>query len=230
MNIANYIQNGNPCRNMRLSFIFGIIALIFSGIIYLLSTHLLGTKEMIEFIDQIPTIQIENEQVITPTNFVFEKKIPFTDSYVLIDTTKEEPTQTVESGVMMTKTHIVISMGGQIQMYRLPMEKQTVDSAFIKQLLKQGIQNMAVALTVVLFILLWLGFMLTLILTHLILMILKRQIVKDVIKRSVFVGWLSVIALNIVLLGFGYALSFFIIVLVALAISLFCLFNSSVSQ
>ncbi|MBR6412879.1 MAG: hypothetical protein IKS41_06970 [Alphaproteobacteria bacterium] len=221
--LTNYIQNGKKLGFLKLSLYFLIIVLLIvigigSWLYYMLSRPVFQT-----FLNEIPEIEIQDENIVRPENKVWEKKFADGDFLFKIDTTRDTLDTLPENGIILTKKSYSLTLNNQTQEYQLPKEKIIINSSFLTKLIHMAILNTCIISGIMLWLIFWLGQVSTSILSSFVLWFCKKKTDKENITRASFIGWISVMAINIALRFTGQGFALLTCVLISTAIASFCL-------
>ncbi|MDY6407144.1 MAG: DUF1189 family protein [Pseudomonadota bacterium] len=221
--LTRYIQQGKKLTGGKLFLIFIILTILTVGCVGGRLYHKLSEPDMQNFLAEFPSIEIENGVIISPDKTIWEKKLADNQFLFQIDTTQNTAKTLPKNGIVLTKKQVILSYNGQEKAYPLPPEKVVINKTVLEQFFQIVIVNTCVFIGIMLFIILLLGQASTTILSAGLLWLFKTDVNSDSRRRASFIGWLSVLALNIGLRFAGYGFSLLGCVGIATLISVFCL-------
>lgn len=223
--LSAYIQNERPVSFAKIAGIFGIVALILAGLMFYVALRFINRPEARAFIANMPVIEIRDGAVQSPTDTVWQATLPDTPAVLKIDTTADTLAPT-EDGIFLTRKQVILSWAGQATIYPLGAEAVRVDSAWIQQMIRHVLYQMAGTMALLIFILLALGLCMTYLGVRLTLWVVRRSIANAHIWRATVVGWFGIVVLILILSAIGRGLSFMVAWLAATVIADFGLFYS----
>ena len=219
--LTKYIQNGKKLTALKLFCVFFLLTILIVCAMGIKLHYALSSDEFKTFLAEIPVIEIEGGTVTKPEKTVWSKKMTGEQFLFQIDTTNDQLENPPENGIALTAKKVVFTLNGQVKEYPLPQKKVVVDTSFLLHLMQMIALNTCVIIGIILLLLFLLGQVSTSILTSFCLWLFKKEVFADQIRRSAFVGWLSVLFLNIILMIAGYGLPLLTCVLIATIISVF---------
>ena len=226
--LSLYIQNGEKLTLKKVFMVFAILTLIWSGIIYTLSSYLIKTPEVQQFIKDVPTIDIQNGQVIEPIDTVWHKTLPMADAVLYIDTTQDEMTSFPEpTAFYLTRKKIYMAVQGQVQEESLSNENISINQEVLLKAAQSLVPRLTLLVAGLTLLFLWIGWGGTYLLGRLFLGWRTQPTDREVVKRAAYIGWLSVFGLNVILLILGHGLGLLGAILTATAISVFSVIYTS---
>ena len=226
--LSTYIDSGKG-NSLRYFFWFSAFLTLISGILLYTSLRQLPYQEQVQnFLNTFPTVTIQNGRITEPVNTHWISLNTSGMPAFEIDTRSEQPSDTERGdGVYLLPTHILLKTNDMMQ--TLPWSKET--TVLTRQKLIDTFQETLVSAVIltsgIMFAILWLGLILTTILTQIVLWVMRRRSHRSKITRSAFVGWTSVVVLNVGLILFGYGFSVVTMILLAGIIAVVGIFYTS---
>ena len=220
--LTNYIQNGKPLTGKKLLVIFAMLALVWGGAIYALMLYFVQKPEAQQFIQDIPAIEIRDGYIVNPTDTIWHKTFPGTDAEFYVDTTQDEVSSLPAPTVFyMTRRKVYMSVQGQVQEEELSTENILINKDTLTEAIHSFVPKVALLMAILTFLLLWCGMWGTYLLCRLFLSLKEQTPDRELVKRSVCIGWLSVFGLNIILLILGHGFGLLSAITIATIISIF---------
>lgn len=223
--LSTYIQSERPVSFVKIAGIFGIISLILAGLIFYVATRFINRPEARAFIASIPVVEIRDGAVQSPTDTVWQASLPDTSAVLKIDTTTDTMSPS-EDGLFLTRKQVILSWAGQATIYPLGTETIRMDSAWIQQMLRNVLYQMAGTMALFILIALVLGLFMTYLGARLTLWVMRRAIANVHVWRAAIVGWFGTVILILILSVIGRGLSFAVAWLTATVIADFGLIYS----
>lgn len=223
--LSTYIQSERPVSFVKIAGIFGIISLILAGLIFYVATRFINRPEARAFIANIPVVEIRDGAVQSPTDTVWQASLPDTSAVLKIDTTTDTMSPS-EDGLFLTRKQVILSWAGQATIYPLGTETIRMDSAWIQQMLRNVLYQMAGTMALFILIALVLGLFMTYLGARLTLWVMRRAIANVHVWRAAIVGWFGTVILILILSVIGRGLSFAVAWLTATVIADFGLIYS----
>lgn len=223
--LSTYIQSERPVSFVKIAGIFGIISLILAGLIFYVATRFINRPEARAFIANIPVVEIRDGAVQSPTDTVWQASLPDTSAVLKIDTTTDTMSPS-EDGLFLTRKQVILSWAGQATIYPLGTETIRMDSAWIQQMLRNVLYQMAGTMALFILIALVLGLCMTYLGARLTLWVMRRAIANVHVWRAAIVGWFGTVILILILSVIGRGLSFAMAWLTATVIADFGLIYS----
>lgn len=223
--LSTYIQSERPVSFVKIAGIFGIISLILAGLIFYVATRFINRPEARAFIANIPVVEIRDGAVQSPTDTVWQASLPDTSAVLKIDTTTDTMSPS-EDGLFLTRKQVILSWAGQATIYPLGTETIRMDSAWIQQMLRNVLYQMAGTMALFILIALVLGLCMTYLGARLTLWVMRRAIANVHVWRAAIVGWFGTVILILILSVIGRGLSFAVAWLTATVIADFGLIYS----
>lgn len=223
--LSTYIQSERPVSFVKIAGIFGIISLILAGLIFYVATRFINRPEARAFIASIPVVEIRDGAVQSPTDTVWQASLPDTSAVLKIDTTTDTMSPS-EDGLFLTRKQVILSWAGQATIYPLGTETIRMDSAWIQQMLRNVLYQMAGTMALFILIALVLGLCMTYLGARLTLWVMRRAIANVHVWRAAIVGWFGTVILILILSVIGRGLSFAVAWLTATVIADFGLIYS----
>lgn len=225
--LTRYIHTGTGYglkKMVMISFVFCVVAI---GLLYTALNRLPDMLEKDPILDDMPTIRIQNGQVVQPADTVWTKQIDAGTSFVLqIDTRRDSMDKTPEqNGAYLTRRSLYLKSMNQVQIVDLPQEKLVLNKPILIDILRNSIHTTVIVLALFILSLLWVGFAGTVAITTLILWVIQKQVPTGAAARASLIGWLAIITLDFALLIFGFGFSLTTAVFIAALIALFGLFR-----
>ena len=220
--LSNYIKNGKPLTFSKLGIIFLLVTFVLTGLGFALGTYLFYRPDFQDFIRDIPPVEIQDAQVQKPLDLTWERDLEHDEFRLRIDTTKDTSSDTFANGFLLTRQKLYVYFKGQAKEIELPKEKTIINTQVISKALFRGIINLILLSGALLFLLLWIGYLGTWLFSRFAFWCLQKSADKEVLSRSLLVGWLSVFGLDFLLFLFGYGFSISMGILFASLITLFC--------
>ena len=125
--------------------------------------------------------------------------------------------------MVLTQHNLIFTLNDQVKQYPLPQEKVVIDTPFLTKLVRMLIFNTCLVIGFILLIVFLLGQASTSMLTSFCLWLFKKEFPAEKIRRSAFVGWLSVVFLNVALRMVNHGFTLIVCVCIATGISVFSL-------
>lgn len=223
--LSTYIQSERPVSFVKIAGIFGIISLILAGLIFYVATRFINRPEARAFIASIPVVEIRDGAVQSPTDTVWQASLPDTSAVLKIDTTTDTMSPS-EDGLFLTRKQVILSWAGQATIYSLGTKNIRMDSAWIQQMLRNVLYQMAGTMALFILIALVLGLCMTYLGARLTLWVMRRAIANVHVWRAAIVGWFGTVILILILSVIGRGLSFAVAWLTATVIADFGLIYS----
>ena len=223
--LSTYIQSERPVSFVKIAGIFGIISLILAGLIFYVATRFINRPEARAFIANIPVVEIRDGAVQSPTDTVWQASLPDTSAVLKIDTTTDTMSPS-EDGLFLTRKQVILSWAGQATIYPLGTKNIRIDSAWIQQMLRNVLYQMAGTMALFILIALVLGLCMTYLGARLTLWVMRRAIANVHVWRAAIVGWFGTVILILILSVIGRGLSFAVAWLTATVIADFGLMYS----
>lgn len=225
--LTRYIHTGTGYglkKMVMISFVFCVVAI---GLLYTALNRLPDMLEKDPILDDMPTIRIQNGQVVQPADTVWTKDVDTGTPFILkIDTSRDSMDKTPEeNGVYLTRRALYLKSMNQVQLVDLPQEELVLNKPILIDILRNSIHTTVIVLTLFILSLLWMGFAGTTAITTLILWVIQKQVPTGAAARASLIGWLAIITLDFALLIFGFGFSLTTAVFIAALIALFGLFR-----
>jgi hypothetical protein len=219
--LNNYIQNGKQLTTNKIFLIFSSIGLIAGCIFYILTYFLINSSDIQTVLNDIPTIIIQDGIVQSPQSW--NKEVPKLDLVLSIDISSDTPKTTQSNFLFLGRNKYIQSTQGIVQEYILSGYSGEINKNTIISFLKEGMIKTAIFIALFILIFMYLGYYGTYFFSKFILVLLGKKTSTEITKKSSFVGWISVMLLNLILIFFSAGLGWLIAVPTASAISVFCI-------
>lgn len=223
--LITYLQNGKILSTKKILSVLAVIALFFSLLFSGLSYSIITRQSLSEKLNTLPVIEINNGIVEKPVDTFYEIVIPENQIRFVLNTKISDSPKPENNTIILTKNALYATVQNQVQKVDLPKEKTTIDKDFLIKTFKIGIAEIGLFSFIFLLIILVIGFYGAYWLSYLFLKVFQKEADKNNIKKTAFIGWLSVIALNTVLMMTGHGFSALNAMFMAAFISVFCLFQ-----
>lgn len=220
-----YIQNGKQLTGNKLFLTFSGIALALALLFYIFTSVIIKNSEIQTVLQDIPTITIKNGIVQSPQTW--EKEIPSLNLSLSIDASSDTPKIKKNNSVYLGKTRYIVMTQGINQEYIFQGFNGEITKNDIVNYLKKGMTQATLFIAVFILLFLYLGYYGTYFLSKCILILLKKTIIIGTLKRSSFVGWISVMMLNLILFFFNAGMGWLIAVPIASTIAVFCILKGN---
>ena len=222
--LSNYIQNGKEMPLRKAVFIFVIIGFVCGMISYALSNYVATSSNFQKFLTDIPTLEIQNGQIQSPRDTVWERDFPHTKVKLVIDTTKDDLSiSTHTNAFYISKTKFYLASAGQVQSAPLPKESTIITGEMLKEAVPSMIQSLSISVGVFTLVILFLGYILTLFLIRVAQWTFKKDYEKSARSRAAFFSWMTIMAFNLILHILGYGFNFVIATVFSAGMALFML-------
>lgn len=223
----NYIANGKGW-GLKVFVLFSVLICMLSG--FLIERDLWSgiskDETVASFVSQIPPMEIKNGRIVNPDNVLIQ--IPFVPGLsdgLTVNTTSDVPVSlNFDNGFYLTKDTIyvkMLSVGGS-EIYSAPLDDLPnirIDKAFIYECMHHVIIWVAIIVSVVLFVAIWIGYLGLFLILRVLGWIFKRPVSVAFCSRVVTVSWMSLFCIHMVLMAFGYTLILEYAFLLALVLS-----------
>ena len=219
--LENYIERGKEITGTKSASVMAIIGAVVAGMVAFFFYYLVHQPSVQSLIEDIPTIEIGQEQVRHPLNTVWERKISDTDITIKLDTNQDVVLPDAASGLFLGRRFLIVALRGQAMRYALPVENISITPTLIKQILKQIAVQIGLMVGILVFLFLFIGYWGTVGLSLLIFRILKKN--NRQVRRGAWIGWWSVVGLDIIFLLCRTPFSLVGSLFLATIITIFCL-------
>lgn len=226
--LSAYIDSG---KGKGFHFFWGIssiLTLLISLFVYVTLSQIPHQVQVQKLLNEFPPVTIQNGSIIEPLNTLWTNADDFNDPAFTIDTRSEQPTEMErKDGIYLLKKHILIKVEDTIQTFPWPVEKTILTKQKLLDTFQDTLISITILIACVIFAILWIGLFLTTLLTHLSLWLIQRYNNRTKIARSAFIGWTSIVFLNVILITFGYGFSVLMMILLATIISVVGIFHTT---
>ena len=219
--LNNFIQNGKQLTVKNIFLTFTSISLIMGSIFYLLTYLLINRSDVQSVLNDIPTITIQDGIVQSPQ--IWSREIPKLDLVLSIDNTSDTPKTNQGNFLFLGKSKYIMSTQGIIQEYILSGYSGEITKNTIISFLKKGMIQTALFIALFILIFMYLGYYGSYFFSKFILTLFRKIPTTDIIKRASFVGWISVMILNLILVFFNAGFGWIVAIPTASVISVFCI-------
>ena len=219
--LNNFIQNGKQLTIKNIFLTFTSISLIMGSVFYLLTYLLINRSDVQSVLNDIPTITIQDGIVQSPQ--IWSREIPKLDLVLSIDNTSDTPKTNQGNFLFLGKSKYIMSTQGIIQEYILSGYSGEITKNTIISFLKKGMIQTALFIALFILIFMYLGYYGSYFFSKFILTLFRKIPTTDIIKRASFVGWISVMILNLILVFFNAGFGWIVAIPTASVISVFCI-------
>lgn len=220
---SSYIQNGKGNGFKKFFFISFLTSVLFSLLIWQLSSFILRDETTQVFFNSLPKSEIRNGLLTTDSNTAWKGFWELANLNVNIDSSITEPqTQFSSDGLYLTRDTLYAVQNGLVQSapysFDLTINPDTLNTFF-----KQWLTLLSVLSGITVFIALLIGFGATIALTMVILPLFKKDKQFSQISRASLICWFAIALLDFCLLLAGYGFSLTTGILFATMLNLICL-------
>lgn len=209
--ILNYIANGKGRGLKYVALFVFLICLIGGFVLYSLAMQRVTTDENIQrVLNQIPTLTIVDGKVVSPENAYIQ--IPFEDGFndgIVIDTrVGSTPDLNFNNGMYITTDKIYLKtyndIADEVQVLNISdIGTHTIDRDLLNKMVSIIMMMSAVSVSVLLFFILWVGFLFMAVTTGVFFWVLGAKLTKGTTARASTVSWMGMMTLNIILMMIG---------------------------
>ena len=202
--LINYFKQGKG-RGLRAMLIFStLIGLLLWGTTYAFVKQVPQNSDLNAFVGQLPTIVIQNGEVVEPANtnkaYTFKGRPIF-----YLQTDRNEIAQFSPDGIYLTRKLFAFVGGGQLQQGTYLSGTTTVTPDLIMKVIRSFVFWTPIILGVVYFAILWIFYLLVVGVSALISLICRFRLNKGAIWRSASFATIAVLLIDIVMSMFGYS-------------------------
>ncbi len=206
--LSHYIMHGKT-NGTRFFLVFSLVlSLIVGGFFGLTLQHLPTQPKVRQLLADFPTVTIEDGMITSPVDTLWQSPGNESDITLTIDTRTTQPTpEERPDGIYLLQNEILLKSGAQIRTASWPTQQTVLTRETILKDFENSIPVAAMLLSVLVFAMLWLGLILTVLLTRFIVWLIRRSHPKSRITRAALVGWSAIISLDILLLFLNHGFS-----------------------
>ncbi len=223
--ILNYISNGRGAGLRWFSFYTLTVCLLCVVFVGKIFTNILMNEPIVQdFIGRMPTLKIQNGQLVEPAD-TFEvisiaNGLPYS---ITINTTNNIPVHlNMDGGFYLTKETAYVkqnAVSDPIAMSFADMDDVVIDKAYLDNLIGRFANVWAMFIGLGLFALLWICFGLQVFILKMLFVIFSRPIPMAVCGRASMLVWVVLFTLNVFLVSFGMVFNMTALFIVALVVA-----------
>lgn len=205
--LINYFEQGKG-RGLRSMLIFSIlIGLLTWGIAYYSIKELPQNTELNAFIEQLPTIVIQDGIVTEPANvnnsYSFENQPIF---YLQSD--RDTVSLLSANGFYLTRKHFTVIANGEVKSDFLLKNTITITHASIVDAIRTFVFWLPIIWGIIYFTIIWLYYLIVVGISSLIIWIGRFKLNKGTIWRSASFAAISILLIDISVSAFGYSIGY----------------------
>lgn len=229
MNIVmKYIMNGKGYGLKILTFFSILLALILGGATYYQVNAYLNSKEVQEFVKNVPVLEIKDHKLVAPTDTYVNLKYPDMEGAFFVINTRSGDLDLMhfDTAFYLTPERIYVKAGPNIQTIDYDQDITITPDLIHKTIYATSIL-MPVFFGISLLLFIWIGYGFLYFVSKLFSWLIKKTIQPDMRGRIVLFAWITVLLIDFMFsfLGWGFSLSmafiwaFILIALIMLKIS-----------
>ena len=229
--ILNYVTNGKG-TGLKYFVLFWILICVLCYFIFssVLIKNVQNNKQLSQFFNKIPTLEISDGRLIEPKNTYVS--IPIVEGYsdeLIINTVPEIPVNlNFASGVYLSQDAVYLKVPAAMEETQVIKWSDVGNRIIDRTALEQGLQSVvnvfSILFTIIFGGILWIGYLFVQITVKLFFWIVGYKTVKWQICRAVTLSWIGMLSVNFSLLYFSLQLSIPVLFVLVVVLSLFLVF------